>query len=134
MTEFYEPPSKETSWKWRYQMVENLAAQIDPELFGVKDIYLFGSTKNATAGTGSDVDLLIHVEDNKKKLELLKKWLEGWSLCMSHFNYLKTGYKSNGLLDIHFITDEDIKNKDSFALKINAVTDPAKKLNLSKRN
>lgn len=134
MTEFYEPPTKETSWKWRYQIVENLAAQIDPELFGVKDIYLFGSTKNATARAGSDVDLLIHIDDNKNKLELLKKWLEGWSLCMSHFNYLKTGYETNGLLDIHFITDKDIKNKNSFALKINAVTDPAKKLKLKRKN
>ena len=52
---------------------------------------------------------------------------------MSHFNYLKTGYKTDGLLDVHIITDEDIKNKTSYAVKINAVTDPAKKLKLKNK-
>lgn len=131
--EFFEPAVKGMSWKWRYQIVENLAAQIDPKLFGVKDIYIFGSTKNATAESASDVDLLIHVDNNAEQMRLLKNWLEGWSLCMSHINYLKTGYKTEGLLDIHYITDEDIRNKTSYAVKINAVTDSAKKLNLKKR-
>jgi hypothetical protein len=46
-------------------------------------------------------------------------------------NYLKTGYKSSDLLDVHYITDNDISNKDSYASKIDAVTDPAKKLKMA---
>ena len=59
-------------------------------------------------------------------------WLDGWSLSLDYSNYLKTGYKTGGLLDVHIITDEDIENKTSFALKINAVTDAARKLDMRK--
>ncbi|KAA3634903.1 MAG: hypothetical protein DWP97_06015 [Calditrichaeota bacterium] len=121
------------SWKWRYQMTENLASNLDGDKFGVKDIYIFGSTKNATAASGSDVDILIHFTGNETQLDNLTNWLNGWSLSMSHINYLKTGYKTEGLLDIHIITDKDIENKSSFAQKINAITDPAKKLQMKKK-
>jgi predicted nucleotidyltransferase len=96
----------------------------------VKDIYVFGSVKNANAGPASDIDLLIHFNGNKQQKEKLLAWLEGWSLCLDHFNYLKTGYRTGGLLDVHIITDKDIENNDSYALKIGAVTDAAKKLDI----
>jgi len=50
-------------------------------------------------------------------------WLEGWSLSLSETNYLRTGHKMDGLLDIHIVTDEDIKSRTSFASKIGALTD-----------
>ena len=43
-------------------MAERIAADLDAERFGVEALYVFGSVKNATAGPGSDIDLLIHVE------------------------------------------------------------------------
>ena len=45
-------------------------------------------------------------------------------------NYLKTGYESTNLLDVHIITDKDIENKTSYAVKIGAVTDSARELKL----
>lgn len=133
LLEFFDEPTQDMSWKWRYQMTENLASNLDGDKFGVKDIYIFGSTKNATAASGSDVDILIHFTGNETQLDNLTNWLNGWSLSMSHINYLKTGYKTEGLLDIHIITDKDIENKSSFAQKINAITDPAKKLQMKKK-
>jgi predicted nucleotidyltransferase len=115
-------------WRWRLHMAEQIAAQIDPERFGVKAVYLIGSTANATAGPGSDIDLLIHINDAPSDREALTTWLEGWSLSLSEMNYLRTGYRSQGLLDVHMLTDEDIENKTSYAVKINAVTDPARPL------
>jgi len=47
-------------------------------------------------------------------------------------NYSKTGHRSGGLLDIHIVTDEDIARKDSYAMKIGAVTDAARPLSLMK--
>ncbi len=41
-----------------------------------------------------------------------------------------TGYKTNGLLDVHIITNEDIKNKTSYAVKIDAITDTARSLTI----
>ena len=55
-------------------------------------------------------------------------WLEGWSLSLSQINFYRTGYKTEGLLDVHLVSDEDIKKHDSFAIKIGAVSDPARPL------
>jgi len=122
--------AKEDHWRWRYQTAEAIACQLDPERFGVKGIYLFGSTKNATAGPQSDIDLLIHFVGDKKQQEGLVSWLEGWSLSLSEINLRRTGYKTDGLLDIHLITDEDIEKRTSYAVKIGAVTDGATPLPL----
>ena len=107
-------------------MAELIASQLDPERFGVKGFYVFGSTKNATAGPKSDIDILIHVQGSKKQQKDLEHWLEGWSLCLDEMNRIRTGYKTNGILDIHFVTDADIANKTSYAIKIGAVTDAAR--------
>ena len=101
-----------------------MAELIPAEKFGVKNFYIFGSSKNANAGPASDIDLLIHVEENAD-IEKLNLWFDGWSQCLSELNYLKTGYTSEGLLDIHYVTDEDIEKRTSFASKIGAITDPA---------
>jgi predicted nucleotidyltransferase len=122
----------ENFWAWRLQMAELIASQLDPLRFGVKGFYVFGSTKNATARPQSDIDLLIHFQGTKKQRQELVVWLEGWSLALDEINYQKTGRRSGGLLDIHIITDEDIANKESYALRIGAVTDAARPLPLRK--
>ena len=124
-----EPPS-EAHWRWRLRMVERIAADLDAERFGVKALFVFGSVKNATAGPGSDIDLLIHVEGDDHERKELSLWLDGWSKSLAEVNYLRTGYRSEGLLDVHYVTDEDIRNRTSFASKIGAVTDPARELPL----
>ncbi|MGK9367763.1 PEP/pyruvate-binding domain-containing protein [Melioribacter sp. Ez-97] len=121
-------------WRWRLKMAENLAKELDAEKMGIKGIYLFGSVKNAISGPGSDIDLIIHIDENKCPRKELEAWLEGWSLCLSQINYMRTGIKTEGLLDIHFITDEDIKNKTSYAVKINALTDAAKPLKVIEKS
>lgn len=118
----------ESSWRWRLRVAEHIASQLDPQRFGVKGFYVFGSTKNATAGPRSDIDILIHFGGSDMQCEMLKTWLEGWSLSLDEINFRRTGYKSGGLLDVHLITDDDIERKTSYAAKINAVTDAARPL------
>ena len=115
-------------WRWRMKMAEKIASELDSDRFGVKGIYVFGSTKNAVSGPGSDIDLIVHIEKEKCNIKELSLWFEGWSLALSEMNYLRTGYKSSGLLDVHYVTDEDIKNKSSYASKIGAITDAARPL------
>jgi hypothetical protein len=122
----------EDHWRWRLRMAERLAADVDPERFGVRGLYVFGSTKNATAGPGSDIDLIVHFSGTPEMRRSLEVWLEGWSLCLAEINYLRTGYRSGGLLDVHVITDEDIARKGSYAAKIGAVTDAARPLPMGK--
>jgi len=125
------PP--EDHWRWRLRMAERIAAELDPGRFGVKDIYVFGSTKNASAGPGSDIDLILHLDGPERSRRELELWLEGWSRCLAEVNYLRTGYQSDGLLDVHFVTDQDLADKTSYAAKIGAVTDAARPLALGRR-
>ncbi|MBN1576531.1 MAG: nucleotidyltransferase domain-containing protein [Chitinispirillaceae bacterium] len=124
-------PQSEDFWRWRSRMAERLARQLDPGRFGVQAVYLFGSTANATAGPGSDIDLLVHFRGTPQQRQELALWLEGWSMSLSEQNYLRTGYTTHGLLDIHIVTDEDIRARTSYAIKIGAVTDPATLLPLA---
>jgi hypothetical protein len=116
---------------WRLQAAEGIASRLDPERFGVKAIYLIGSTKNRTAGPASDIDLLIHFRGTERQRDALLLWLEGWSLCLDQINFRKTGCRTGGLLDIHIITDEDIAARTSYAVKIGSATDSARPLPLS---
>jgi len=117
-------------WRWRARMAESVAARLDPARFGVKALYVFGSTKNATAGPASDIDLLVHTDGTEEQRRDLLQWFEGWSLSLSEINYLRTGYRTESLLDVHIVTDEDIANRTSYAAKIDAVTDAARELPL----
>jgi hypothetical protein len=114
------------------QMSEKIAAEIDPDRFGVRALYVIGSTKNASAGPASDIDLLIHFHGTVQQRHDLETWLEAWSLCLGEINYLRTGYTNPDLLDVHIITDDDIARNTSFAAKIGAVTDAALELPLGK--
>ena len=109
-------------------MAQKIAAELDPQKFGVKAFYLIGSTKNATAGPASDIDLLLHFQGIEEQRKDLMLWLEGWSRCLAEINFLRTGYRTDGLLDVHLVTDTDIAERSSFAVKIDAITDPARKL------
>ncbi|MFV2072334.1 MAG: PEP/pyruvate-binding domain-containing protein [Thermoanaerobaculales bacterium] len=121
-------PQPEVYWRWRMGMAERIAAELDPERFGVAAFYVIGSTKNANAGPSSDIDLLIHCRGDDDQRRDLEAWLEGWSICLGEMNHQRTGYPNHPLLDVHLISDEDIAKSSSFAAKIGAVTDPALEL------
>ncbi len=125
-------PSDDHS-RWRLAMAQRIAAELDPARFGVRALYVFGSTKNFTAGPGSDLDLLVHFVGSPEQSDELQLWLEGWSLCLAEMNFLRTGYRSAGLLDVHFVTDLDLERQTSYAVKIGAVTDAARSLPLGGR-
>ncbi|MCK5759710.1 MAG: pyruvate, phosphate dikinase [Candidatus Delongbacteria bacterium] len=120
-------------WKWRLNATEKMASILDAEKFGIKEFYIFGSAKNATSRLDSDIDILIHFQGNEKQKKELLLWLDGWSSSLAYSNFLNTGYKTDKMLDIHIVSDEDIKNKTSFALKISAISDAARPLLMKKR-
>lgn len=127
----WSPETEQENWQWRHYMAQQIAEAMDMDFFGVKGIYLFGSTGAGDTGIGSDIDLLIHVEDDRAdKTAALQQWLDGWSRALARINFLQTGHDTDKLLDIHMITDKDIERGDSFAVKIHSATDPAKPLRL----
>ncbi|MBR9978814.1 MAG: nucleotidyltransferase domain-containing protein, partial [Bacteroidetes bacterium] len=116
----------EDHWGWRMRMAERLVSELAFEKYGIRAMYLFGSVKNGTAGPASDIDLLLHHEATDDQLRCLQHWFLGWGQSLAESNYLRSGYRVDNLLDVHYITDDDIEKGDSFALKINAVTDAAR--------
>lgn len=122
-------PATDEHWKWRFRLAQKIAEKTDMDKFGIKAIYLIGSTKNATAGPASDIDFLVHFDGDRQKEELIKCWFDGWSYCLAEMNFLKTGYMVNeGLVDLHMVTDEDIEKKTSYAVLIDSVNDRARPL------
>ncbi len=124
------PMATESHWHWRLHMAERIARLIDQKRFGVVGFYVYGSTKNGTAGPGSDIDLIVHIRGTEQQRADLLQWLGGWSFCLDEINFLRTGYRRGGLLDIQLVTDDDIRDKSSYAVKIGAVTDAARELPL----
>ncbi len=119
-------------WKFRLWAAEAIAADMDAAKLGVKAMYLIGSVKRGNPGPSSDIDLLIHFAGNEQQRSMLLAWLDGWSQCLAKLNFLNTGNRTEGLLDIHLITDDEIRSKSSFAVMIDSPADKARKLELGK--
>ena len=128
------PVTSDEHWKWRMMMAEKIVNKLDFNEYGVKAVYLIGSTKEATAGPSSDLDLLFYVRSRENfPYKRLWEWLQGWSCALTEINYEKTGYYvKDGLIDAHFIVDEDFKNNDSFASMIGHHTNSARLLKQNK--
>nr|MBN2277436.1 PEP/pyruvate-binding domain-containing protein [candidate division Zixibacteria bacterium] len=125
---------KENHWRWRMQMVEKIAGEIDPSHFGIVAFYILGSTKNASARPDSDIDIMVHFRGDQRQLNDLKLWFSAWSSCLEEINFMRTGYRVANFLDVQIITDEDIEKKSNYAAKIGAVTDAAQPLPIGPRN
>ena len=61
-------------------------------------------------------------------------WLDKFGKKLDEENKERTGLKTGGLLDVHIITDEDIKKKDSWATHITSPYMSVKKIPLKKEN
>lgn len=118
---------------WRIQKVGELARDLDPDRFGVVALYVIGSAKENSAGPGSDLDLLVHVRQSAEQTEDLKAWFSRWSRRLAEENLERTGVSMPGILDVHYITDQDIKDKSSWAVHIGALYNSAREIPLPKR-
>jgi predicted nucleotidyltransferase len=127
----YTVPPKHS--EWRMAKAREIAAALDPELYGVKALYIVGSAKEYTAGAGSDIDLIVHFRGSKDQREDLLEFFKGWSRKLAADNYQLTGFKSDGLLDIHLITDDDIASRSSWAAHLDSTESKAKELELPTR-
>ena len=127
---YINPPDH---WSWRMQKVEEIAGALDTELYCIDSVYLIGSTKDGSAGPASDIDLLVHFMGNEEQKEKLQSWFEEWGKKLDEENLQRTGIKTGGLLDVHIITDDDIKKKTSWASHITSPYMSVKKIQLKKK-
>ena len=125
--------SEQEHWQWRHYMAQQIADSMDLERYGVRGVYLFGSTDTGSTGIGSDIDLLVYVEKSDSDLDGLRQWLDGWSRALARINFLQTGFHTEGMLDVHIVTDVDIQAGDSYAVKLLSTTEPVTALRVKDR-
>ncbi len=114
--------------QWRLHMAEQIALHCDCARWGVRGIYLFGSTRDGQAGPDSKIGLIIHFTGDHGHRRELELWLQGWSLSLAETNYLRTGFHSEGLLDVRFITDAEVTSPTSIAAKVHASPESIREL------
>ncbi|HKJ01334.1 MAG TPA: PEP/pyruvate-binding domain-containing protein [Longimicrobiales bacterium] len=118
----------EGHWEWRLAMAERIADQVAEAHPGVRGMWVYGSTKNATAESGSDLDLLVHFAGSEDGRRELLAWLDGWGRALTEANFLRTGRRVEPFLDVSLVTGEDIAARRGLAAKISAATDAARPL------
>ncbi len=118
--------------KWRYDRIIQVLSSLDSGRFGIVDIYLTGSVKECCAGPASDIDLIIHFRGTPEQKEDLIAWFNEWSKKLDQENLERTGITTGGLLDIHLITDQDILDRSSWAVHLDALYGNAEKLDLTR--
>ena len=121
-------PNQEEHSRWRVGMAERIAWQIDGAAQGVKAVYLTGSCTTGAAVPRSDIDLIVHVHGSETQRRELMLWLDGWSMALAEMNFQRTGCRTERLLDVLFVSDEDIAQGNGPAARIGAVSDPARQL------
>lgn len=126
---YFKPPDHQT---WRAQKIEEIGQELDPELYGIEAMYLIGSTKEGSAGPTSDIDLLVHFKGNEEQKDKLMAWFDAWGKKLATENKERTGFETEGLLDVHIITDEDIRKKNSWASHITSPYQTVRKIQLKK--
>jgi predicted nucleotidyltransferase len=114
------------------RMAREIAADLEPDRFGIVALYVIGSAKNATAGPASDLDLLVHFRGSREQEANLRERLAAWSVRLAEMNCERTRIRAEGLLDVHLITDDDVAKRTSYAVMIGAATDAARPLPLKK--
>jgi hypothetical protein len=115
---------------WRLQMAERIAHHCDAQKWGVKAIYAFGPAVAGGAGPDGEIGLVVHFDGRPQHKKALETWLQGWSLSLAEFNHQRTGYQSEGLLDVRLVAGSEIKNRASVAALVNVQEEEVKKLPL----
>jgi pyruvate,water dikinase len=115
-------------WRWRFRMTERMVRAMDHRKLGVKAVYLYGSVKDGTADPGSDIDIIVHFEGDQRQKDLADEYFLGWSHALTEMNISRTGITVENMLDVTYVSDEQIASGEGVAGRINAVTNPARRL------
>ena len=113
--------------------MQEISEKIDPELYGIEAMYLIGSTKTGEAGPASDIDLLIQLKGTEEQKDKLLAFLEKIDKKLAKENKERTGIETKNILDIHIITEEDIKKRTSWATHITSPYMSVKKIEFKKK-
>ena len=124
------PPGMDEHSCWRLRLAEQVALHCEAKRWGVKAMFIFGSAVSATAGPDSKIHLLVHFQGRPQQRKELEIWLRGWSLALAEMNHLRTGIRTESLLDVHFASGDKILDRSSAAALVNLPPEAIKELPL----
>jgi pyruvate,water dikinase len=116
--------------RWRMRMAERIAFHCGLQNFGVRGVYVVDASADGETDPASPIQLIVHFLGNGRQRKELETWLQGWSLSLAEMNYFRTGFHSEGLLDVHYLTDEKIRGEKDVAVRIKAASDAVRELPL----
>ncbi|HOW85538.1 MAG TPA: PEP/pyruvate-binding domain-containing protein [Candidatus Aminicenantes bacterium] len=119
--------------RWRLRMAERLAYHCGTQKWEVRGVYYVEPSDGDEADPASPLRLVIHVLGGARQRKELETWLQGWSLSLAEMNYFRTGFHSDGLLDVRFLTDERVHGEKDVAARINALSNAVHELPLRPR-
>jgi hypothetical protein len=114
----------------RLRLAEQVALHCEAKRWGVKAMFVFGSAASGVAGPDSKIHLLVHFQGRPRQRRELEIWLRGWSLALAEMNHLRTGLRSDGLLDVHFAGGDQAVDRISAAAIVNLPPEAVKELPL----
>ena len=118
-------------WRWRFRMAERMVRAMDHAALGVVAVYLHGSVKDGMAGPESDINLLVHFRGDDEQKGLLDSYFQGWSQALTEMNVSRTGVRVEQMLDVTYLSDQEVAGRVGPAAKIDAVTNPARPLDFA---
>lgn len=106
---------KTDATKIRMEIAQKIASQIDSKKLGIKSVYLFGTVFYQNAGANSDIDLLVHYDGKEEHRKEMEIWFDAWNLSMTEMLFNQTGVRIEKLLDVFYVSNQDLKENDYFA-------------------
>jgi hypothetical protein len=103
-------------WRWRQRFAERIAASADHARFGVRAVYLHGSTESGSAGPASDIDLVVASDGDERQRRDLEIWLDGWSECLAELTFQLLGLPARGVLNARIVDPEAAAREYRMAL------------------
>jgi pyruvate,water dikinase len=115
---------------WRLRMAERIAYHCGTQKWGVRGVYFVDESGAGESDPAAPIRLVVHFLGTGKQRKDLEIWLQGWSLSLAEMNYFRTGFHSDGLLDVHYLTDEKVRGERDVASRINVPSDTVRELPL----
>jgi predicted nucleotidyltransferase len=108
-------------WKWRLLLAQLLAYTTNLEYYGIDEIYIIGSTKEANAQLSSDLDLVVHWNGEQDQKQEMLAWFEHWESMLHALYTEQFGHRIPArFLDYHIVTEEDRRRQTSYAVMIDS--------------
>jgi len=124
------PREDEDHFRWRQRMAERIAYHCGGQPWGVRGVYFLDESDGKEIDPAGPIKLIIHFLGGGRQRKELETWLQGWSLSLAEMNYFRTGFHSEGLLEVHYLTDEKIRGEKDVAARIKVASDSVRELPL----